>query len=589
MEHDRACWGVLRRTKGDAAFPEVIPLCATRVVVGRRPEHYEAPDTIFRTASAHDDALPDVASTQIDRVALEASKRLSKVHCIFQRTDDDRAVVEVHTNNGFAVNQAPVGKGTRAALRDGDGVQLLGDGPGQPGVLYELALRGAPTWRAGAVFYDDKVVAALRERGETRRATLKALREVATRLEAANNTVVRATDARHRLIMKRRGRDARRALVDGIAAARGAAADAFEGGQAALAAGRAALAAVASRGPGLAAPASGDALEPDALDAVLPTPTPAARPEPNALEPYDADAPARATATRDDDSHARDSPQSVLQSPPATAPGFQYDVSQTQDDSISPLTSPSAEEARRASQARWYAEVAPAADEADARREAERRADEEARRAEAQRRADEEARRAEEEARRAEAARRAEEEARRLSQARRAEAEAVAARAEEEEAARRASQERRDHALAVSLVEPPARDSEEARRASQERRDHEFALRLNRAPTPRARAPPRQRHFFDEPDDDASDEGGDDVVDGRPSAVAIFSELARGDGDASELLRRGLEAQNNRPAAVRARRALLAVAEEDFHWWKKPLANDEEDDDSVPEVPGTTI
>ena len=581
MEHDRACWGVLRRTKGGAAFPEVIPLCATRVVVGRRPEHYEAPDTVFRTASAHDDALPDVASTQIDRVALEASKRLSKVHCIFQRTEDTNAVVEVHTNNGFAVNQAPVGKGTRAALRDGDGVQLLGDGPGQPGVLYNLALRGAPTWRAGAVFYDAAVVAALRARGETRRATLKALREVATRLEAANNTVVRATDTRHRLIMKRRGRDARRELVDGIAAARGAAADALEGGQAALAAGRAALAAVASRGPVLAAPASGDALEPDALDAVLPTPTPAARPEPNALEPYDADAPARATATRDDDSHARDSPQSVLQSPPATAPGFQYDVSQTQDDSISPLTSPSAEEARRASQARWYAEATAAADNADARREAERRADEDARRAEAQRRADEEARRAE-------AQRRADEEARRLSQERRAEAVAVAARAEEEEAARRASQERRDHALAVSLA-PPARDSEEARRASQEERDHEFALRLNRAPTPRARAPPRQRHFFDEPDDDASDEGGDDVADGRPSAVRIFTELARGDGDASELLRRGLEAQNNRPAAVRARRALLAVAEEDFHWWKKPLANDEEDDDSVPEVPGTTI
>ena len=102
------------------------------------------------------------------------------------------------------------------------------------------------------------------------------------------------------------------------------------------------------------------------------------------------------------------------------------------------------------------------------------------------------------------------------------------------------------------------------------------------------RAPPRQRHFFDEPDDDASDEGGD-VADGRPSAVAIFTELARGDGDASELLRRGMEAQNNRPASVRARRALLAVAEEDFHWWKKPLANDEDDDDSVPEVPGTTI
>ena len=211
MEHDRACWGVLRRTKGDAAFPEVIPLCATRVVVGRRPEHYEAPDTVFRTASAHDDALPDVASTQIDRVALEASKRLSKVHCIFQRTEDTNAVVEVHTNNGFAVNQAPVGKGTRAALRDGDGVQLLGDGPGQPGVLYNLALRGAPTWRAGAVFYDEAVVAALRARGETRRATLKALREVSTRLEAANNTVMRATDTRHRLIMKRRGRDERRA------------------------------------------------------------------------------------------------------------------------------------------------------------------------------------------------------------------------------------------------------------------------------------------------------------------------------------------------------------------------------------------
>ena len=103
------------------------------------------------------------------------------------------------------------------------------------------------------------------------------------------------------------------------------------------------------------------------------------------------------------------------------------------------------------------------------------------------------------------------------------------------------------------------------------------------------RAPPRQRHFFDEPDDDASDEGGEDVADDRPSAVKIFTELARGDGDATELLRRGLEAQNNRPAAVRARRALLAVAEEDFHWWKKPLANDEEDDDSVPEVPGTTI
>ena len=557
-EHDRACWGVLRRTKGDAAFPEVIPLCATRVVVGRRPEHYEAPDTVFRTASAHDDALPDVASTQIDRVALAASKRLSKVHCIFQRTEDTNAVVEVHTNNGFAVNQAPVGKGTRASLSDGDAVQLLGDGPGQPGVLYALALRGAPTWRAGAVFYDEAVVAALRARGETRRATLKALREVATRLEAANNTVVRATDTRHRLIMKRRGRDARRELVDGIAAARGAAADAFEGGQAALAAGRAALAAVASRAPVFAAPASGDALEPDALDAVLPTPTPAARPEPHALEPYDEAEPTDSGGS---------SPQSDADG--ATRPGgFQYDVSQTQDDSISPLTSPSAEEARRASQARWYAEATAAADDADARREAERRADEDARRAEATRRADEEARR--------------------LSQERRAEAKAVAARAEEEEAARRASQERRDHALALSLA-PLARDSEEARRASQERRDHEFAVSLNRAPTPRARAPPRQRHFFDEPDDDASDEGGDDVADDRPSAVKIFTELARGDGDASELLRRGLEAQNNRPAAVRARRALLAVAEEDFHWWKKPLANDEEDDDSVPEVPGTTV
>ena len=559
MEHDRACWGVLRRTKGDAAFPEVIPLCATRVVVGRRPEHYEAPDTVFRTASAHDDALPDVASTQIDRVALEASKRLSKVHCIFQRTDDTNAVVEVHTNNGFAVNQAPVGKGTRAALSDGDGVQLLGDGPGQPGVLYNLALRGAPTWRAGAVFYDGAVVAALRARGETRRATLKALREVATRLEAANNTVVRATDTRHRLIMKRRGKDARRELVDGIAAARGAAADAFEGGQAALAAGRAALASVASRGPGLAAPASGDALEPDALDAVLPTPTPAARPEPNALEPYDEAEPTDSGGS---------SPQSE---DGATRPGgFQYDVSQTQDDSISPLTSPSAEEARRASQARWYAEATAA------RREAERRADEEARRAEAQRRADEEARRADEDARRAEAARRAEDEARRAEAERRA-----------DEEARRLSQAQRDEAEAVAAR---AEEEEEKRRRSQERKDHELALSLrDREPTPRARAPPRQRHFFEEPEDDASDEGGDDVADGRPSAVAIFTELARGDGDASELLRRGLEAQNNRPAAVRARRALLAVAEEEFHWWKKPLANDEEDDDSVPEVPGTTI
>ena len=133
MEHDRACWGVLRRTKGDAAFPEVIPLCATRVVIGRRPEHYEAPDTVFRTASAHDDALPDVASTQIDRVALGASKRLSKVHCLFQRTDHNAAVVECHSNNGFAVNPAPVGRGTRASLRAGDGGQVLGDGPGPPG------------------------------------------------------------------------------------------------------------------------------------------------------------------------------------------------------------------------------------------------------------------------------------------------------------------------------------------------------------------------------------------------------------------------------------------------------------------------
>ena len=579
MEHDRACWGVLRRTKGDAAFPEVIPLCATRVVVGRRPEHYEAPDTVFRTASAHDDALPDVASTQIDRVALEASKRLSKVHCIFQRTEDTNAVVEVHTNNGFAVNQAPVGKGTRAALSDGDGVQLLGDGPGQPGVLYNLALRGAPTWRAGAVFYDEAVVAALRARGETRRATLKALREVATRLEAANNTVVRATDTRHRLIMKRRGRDARRELVDGIAAARGAAADAFEGGQAALAAGRAALAAVASRGPVFAAPASGDALESDALDAVLPTPTPAARPEPNALEPYDEAEPTDSGGS---------SPQSDADG--ATRPGgFQYDVSQTQDDSISPLTSPSAEEARRASQARWYAEATAAADNADARREAERRADEDARRAEAERRAEEEARRAEATRRADEEARRADEDARRAEAARRAEDEARRAEAERraDEEARRLSQAQRDEAEAVAAR---AEEEEEKRRRSQERKDHELALSLrDHAPTPRARAPPRQRHFFDEPDDDASDEGGDDVADDRPSAVRIFTELARGDGDASELLRRGLEAQNNRPAAVRARRALLAVAEEDFHWWKKPLANDEEDDDSVPEVPGTTI
>ena len=56
-------------------------------------------------------------------------------------------LAEVHTNNGFAVNQAPVGRGTRAALRDGDGVQLLGDGPGQPGVLYNLALGRADVAR----------------------------------------------------------------------------------------------------------------------------------------------------------------------------------------------------------------------------------------------------------------------------------------------------------------------------------------------------------------------------------------------------------------------------------------------------------
>ena len=35
-------------------------------------------------------------------------------------------------------------------------------------------------------------------------------------------------------------------------------------------------------------PRSQDALEPDALEAVLPTPTPATRPKPNALEPYEA-------------------------------------------------------------------------------------------------------------------------------------------------------------------------------------------------------------------------------------------------------------------------------------------------------------
>ena len=270
-EHDRACWGVLRRTKGDAAFPEVIPLCATRVVVGRRPEHYEAPDTVFRTASAHDDALPDVASTQIDRVALEASKRLSKVHCIFQRTEDTNAVVEVHTNNGFAVNQAPVGKGTRAALRDGDGVQLLGDGPGQPGVLYNLALRGAPTWRAGAVFYDEAVVAALR--GETRARDLKA-REVATRL--GRTTWSCCTDTRP--LDQRRG--GTRAGSSSTASRRRAGRRRVEGGR-------------RRRGPRGAAvapsvPSSLRGLRPrpnPTLDAVLPTPTPAARPEPHALEP----------------------------------------------------------------------------------------------------------------------------------------------------------------------------------------------------------------------------------------------------------------------------------------------------------------
>ena len=49
-------------------------------------------------------------------------------------------------------------------------------------------------------------------------------------------------------------------------------------------------------------------------------------------------------------------------------------------------------------------------------------------------------------------------------------------------------------------------------------------------------------------------------------SIGPFGPLVLYDGDASELLRRGLEAQNNRPAAVRARRALLAVAEEEFHW-----------------------
>jgi len=78
-------------------------------------------------------------------------------------------------------------------------------------------------------------------------------------------------------------------------------------------------------------------------------------------------------------------------------------------------------------------------------------------------------------------------------------------------------------------------------------------------------------------------------VQGMNYVAAFCLLVARGDGDATELLRRGMEAQNNRPAAVRARRALLAVAEEAFHWWKKPLANEAEDDDSVPEVPGTTI
>jgi len=519
-EHDRACWGVLRRTHGDAAFPEVIPLCAARVVIGRRPEHYAAPDTVFRTASAHDDALPDVPSTAIDRVALASSKRISKVHCVFQRTD--AAVVEVHTNNGFAVNQAPVGKGTRAVLKDGDAVQLLGAGPGQPGVFYALALRGAPTWSSGTVFYDDAVVDALRARGATQRAALKALREIATRLEAAVGTVERSAGATLRLTIKRRGREDRRGVLDETVASLEAAADAFEGSQAALAAGRAALAAIVARGPGTVAAA-------DALAA-----------------PDDAGA---------------DSPQSV----------FQYDVSQTQD-SLSPLTSPSAispltsasvGSARRASHARRRAD-ATAADDAEARRASQ-------------------ARHAEAEARRLSQAAAAEAEARRLSHARRAEAVAVAARSDAAAAARRASQERHDHALALSFA-PPSDDSDAARRASQERHDHALALSLqDRAPTPRARSPPRgdlafvaaldiggrkrRRHFDDhvEPDDDASDSV---VVTGPPSAAEHFYNLARGDGDAS-LLARGLAAQGNRPAATRARRALLAVAEEAFHWWRE--------------------
>lgn len=514
-EHERSCWGVLRRTHGDAAFPEVIPLCAARVVIGRRPEHYTAPDTVFRTASAHDDALPDVPSTAIDRVALASSKRISKVHCVFQRTD--AAVVEVHTNNGFAVNQAPVGKGTRAVLKDGDAVQLLGAGPGQPGVFYALALRGAPTWPSGTVFYDEAVVDALRARGATQRAALKALREIATRLEAAVGTVERSAGATLRLTIKRRGREDRRGLLDETATSLAAAADAFEGSQAALAAGRAALAAIVARPPGAA---------------------------------VDAGAHATPEGAGADDGGAYSS-QSV----------FQYDVSQTQDSlspltspsAISPLTSPSVGSARRASHARRRADATAeaAADEAEARRSH---------------------------------AAAAEAEARRLSHARRVEAVAVAAQSDAAAAARRASQERHDHALALSFA-PPSDDSDAARRASQERHDHALALSLqDRAPTPRARSPPRgdlafaaalegggrkrRRHFDDhvEPDDDASD---DDVVVGPPSAAEHFYDLARGDGDASALLRRGLAAQGNRPAATRARRALLAVAEEDFHWWRE--------------------
>ena len=134
-------------------------------------------------------------------------------------------------------------------------------------------------------------------------------------------------------------RDARRELVDDIAAARGRR-PAFEGGQAAppRAARRRRRRLPRSR-PRRARPATRSN---PTLDAGLPTPTPAARPEPNALEHDEAEpTDSGGSAPRDADG--------------ATRPGFQYDVSQTQDDSISPLTSPSAEEARRASQARWYA------------------------------------------------------------------------------------------------------------------------------------------------------------------------------------------------------------------------------------------